>query len=154
VLVWDGRRTQRAPDGQVVGGRVGFVGHHEWRGVFLEPANLRRCKVVKTMRPPFGGNTGSVDWRLVRARAREVSLDRPESESECCEERLHWLVADGSLHELLPARLWRCRVCERFSTELWVPPTWGNKVAETVMRLRARLDEAIADAYATGSTTD
>jgi hypothetical protein len=76
----------------------------------------------------------------------------------CCEEQLHWKLAESTrgvrLHANLhfgagiPVRLWRCRRCERVTHEGWIPPTWISAVAREADKIEAELDAAIARAYA------
>lgn len=86
---------------------------------------------------------------------KDEALDVP-TRAECCGETLHWLIAEASSGRFLvlrvsagvPVRLWRCRRCERVTTEGWCPPSWGNAVADSIYTLGFEIQAEVEQAYA------
>jgi len=69
--------------------------------------------------------------------------------SVCCGQQMDWLIAEASVGSQT-WRLWRCGRCEAVRRTGWLPPTWGNKIAEICYHLGENLDAAIAASYGVG----
>lgn len=72
-----------------------------------------------------------------------------EEPVECCGVQSDWLIAEATDGRRI-WRLWRCPRCEAVYLTGWIPPSWGNKLAQVCAHLHKLLDAAVAEAYRRG----